>query len=277
MTITLSVSTSIISYKLHVKKEDMQTRKRAVIENDNNFLELTSFRKPRKEKHALFHNDRIDFDETFVDQRTGIQMKICLHPMQSLGAGAYRGFGLYILQRVEKDTIFAISEEPLHKMDLVKYSAEDYSKNGWIIFGNYASKRDMTTMFANTRAPINEFEIETANCELRDRQLPPSFRSWSNVSIHGKFSYLKATRVIKANSWAIVTNYGKGKECLRWGQEPTLRKQQILISRYNSTSIMINTSKQKGNLVCEGCGELIPRSAGKAQAHKFKCSQALKR
>jgi hypothetical protein len=59
----------------------MQTRKRAVIENDDNFVELTSFRKPRKEKHALFHNDRIAFDETFVDQRTGIQMKICLHPM----------------------------------------------------------------------------------------------------------------------------------------------------------------------------------------------------
>ena len=255
----------------------MNTRKRGGCEIDNNFLGLTNFRKPRKEKHPLFHNDRIDFDETFVDQRTGIQMKICLHPMQSLGAGAYRGFGLYILQRVEKNTIFAISEEPLHQMDLQKYTAEEYSNNGWIIFGNHASKRDMATMFANTRAPINEFEIETSNCELRDRQLPPSFRSWSNVSIDGKFSYLMSTRVIKANSWAIVTTYGKGKECLRWGQEPTLRKQQIMISKFNSNTIMVNSNKQKGNLVCEVCGEILPRCPDKAQAHTFKCAQSLKK
>ena len=255
----------------------MQTRKRAGCDNDNNLLVLTSFRKPRKEKHPLFHNDRIDFDETFVDQRTGIQRKICLHPMQSLGAGTYRGFGLYILERVEANTIFAISEEPLQKMDLEKYTAKDYSNNGWIIFGNYASKRDMATMFANTRAPINEFEIETANCELRDRHIPSSFRSWSNISTVGKFSYLLATRVIKANSWAIVTNYGKGKECLRWGQEPTLRKQQIMISKFNSNSIMVNSSKQKGNLVCGGCGEILPRCPDKAQAHTILCAQSLKK
>jgi hypothetical protein len=249
----------------------MQTRKRAYENKDSTCLGLTSFRKPRKEKHPLFHNDRVDFDEIIIDERTGIKMKICEHPMQSLGAGAFRGFGIFVLQRVEANVIFAISEEPLQLMDLATYNVQDYSKNGWIVFGNYASKRNMITMFANTVAPKNEFVFETANCELRDRSLPPSFGT------SGKFSYLRSTKVIPANSWALVTKYGKGKDCLRWGQEPTLRIQQGMMAKFKLNSSIITSSKQIGNLVCEGCGEIYPRSLQKVQAHNITCSQKLRR
>lgn len=249
----------------------MQTRKRASEYNLSTCSGLTSFRKPRKEQHPLFHNDRIDFDEIIIDQRTGIKMKICKHPMQSLGAGAFRGFGIFVLQRVEANVIFAISEKPLQLMDLQTYTVQDYSKNGWVILGNYASQRDMITMFANTIAPKNEYELETANCELRDKSLPSTFGTT------GKYSYLRSTKVIPANSWALVSKYGKGLHCLRWGQAPTLRIQQGMMSKFKVNSAIITSSKQIGNVVCEDCGEIYPRCSDKAQAHNITCSQKLRR
>ena len=51
----------------------MQTRKRASEYNVSTCSGLTSFRKPRKEQHPLFHNDRIDFDEIIRDARRKVK------------------------------------------------------------------------------------------------------------------------------------------------------------------------------------------------------------
>ena len=230
---------------------------------------LKRFRKPIQPKHALYHEDRSDYDEVIVDTKTGKKMILATQPMHVFGAGKTRGVGLKVLERIEAKTIFAISEEPLIKMDLSTYSAKDYNKHGWIVKGEFASKRTMIPMFANARAPIDGFKVEIPNCELVYRQLPKG--ELRNTNLPGMYSYIRSTRVIPANSWAIVQKYGDGPHCLTWGQENTIKRQQRNMAKFQKNTQLLEEMKQFGNDICSECGNFLPRDKNGKQAHFFRC------
>jgi len=230
---------------------------------------LKRFRKPIQPKHALFHEDRRDYDEVIVDIKTGKKMILAMQPMHLPGAGKTRGVGLKVLERIEANTIFAISEEPLVKMDSSTYSVKDYTKNGWIVKGDYASKRTMIPMFVNAIAPINVAEAEIPNCQLRFRQLPKG--TLRNTNLPGMYSYVRSTRVIPANSWAIVPKYGDGPHCLTWGQDNTIKRQQRNMAKFQKNKDLLQEMKQFGNDVCFGCGNFLPRDKKGKKAHFVRC------
>lgn len=230
---------------------------------------LKRFRKPIQPKHALYHEDRIDYDEVIVDTKTGKKLMLATQPMHLLGAGKTRGIGLKVLERIEANTIFAISEEPLTKMDLSIHEVKDYKKHGWIVKGDFASKRTMLPMYVNARAPLNLFETEMPNCELRYRQLPKG--ELRNSHLPGMYSYVRSTHVIPANTWAIVPKYGDGPHCLSWGQDNTIKRQQRNMAKFEKNMDLLEDMKQFGNDVCRECGSFLPRDIKGKKAHFLRC------
>jgi hypothetical protein len=191
------------------------------------------------------------------------------HLMPSLGAGRTRGNGIRVDDDIPANTIFAISKYPLTKMDLETYSAQDYFDNAWVIFGNYACRNNDLTMLANTKVPIDGELIEVANAKLIDRALPADIQAANPDLPTGKYVYLRSIGNISKGSMVILDKYGSGSTCLRWGQDPTIKRQQHNITVYDE-----NLKKRKiGDKVCVNCGHMLPFSTNKKKIHTIKCKE----
>ena len=227
--------------------------------------QLTVFRK-RNYSHPLYDKKQIKKDVPHLDVKTGFTMTAVDHPMPQFGAGITRGFGIRVEETVPANTIFAISKEPLTLMDLENYTAQEYKDNAWIIFGNYACRNNDFCMLANTSAPMDGVKVEIPNAKLIDRTLPLSMQQRKRFP-PGKYVYLRSSRVIHKGSMVILDNYGSGSSCLRWGQEPTIKRQQRNMQLYAE-----NMKKRKiGFDVCKKCACELPFSKADKRAHRITC------
>ena len=88
-------------------------------------------------------------------------------------------------------------------------------------------------MLANTKVPFHGESIEVANAKLRDRALPADIQTANTDLPTGKYVYLRSIRKISKGSMVILDKYGSGSTCLRWGQDPTIKRQQNNITLYD--------------------------------------------
>jgi len=228
---------------------------------------LTVFRK-RNYSHELYDSKQLPKNVPILDVKTGFTMTAVDHPMHGFGAGTSRGFGIRVEDTIPANTIFAISKEPLTLMDLNTYVEQDYLDNGWILFGKYACRNNELTMLANTRAPIDGVKVEVPNTNLVDNCLPATVKE-RNKYPPGKYVYLRSLRIIPKGSMVILANYGNGSTCLRWGQDPTVKRQQRNMVLYAE-----NIKKRKiGFEVCKKCALELPFSVNAKKAHRFTCRQ----
>jgi hypothetical protein len=70
-----------------------------------------------------------------------------------------------------------------------------------------------------------------------------------------------------------LKKYGSGPHCLRWGQEPTLKRQKRNVIRFLESTEMLRRTKQKANKVCDECGIILPRMKNKRNAHNAICAK----
>ena len=234
------------------------------------FLSLQRFRKPSLQNHDLYQIHKYKVGDIVKDDISGVSMEVIDETFSCNGIGSTKGLGLMVLDHVKKDTVFSWTKNPLIEMDLKNYTVAEYKKNGWIIFGTKACPLHELPMLGNTIAPINAFQVEKPNTFLGKGHLPAHLRSQDPDGIYG---YLKATRVIKPNTKALIKKYGSGPHCLKWGQEPTLKRQQRNIIRFLESTEMLKKTKQKANKVCNGCGIILPRSKDKKNAHSMICDK----
>jgi len=114
-------------------------------------------------------------------------------------------------------------------------------------------------MLGNAKAPIDGESIEVPNAKLIDHVLPEKFqKSNSDLPTGGKIS---------RGSMVILDKYGKGSTCLRWGQDPTIKRQQE-----NMKVFAENAKKRKiGEKVCVSCGRILPFTRKHKRIHSVKC------
>jgi len=238
--------------------------------NSPSFQSLQRFRKPSLQNHDLYQIHKYQVGDIVKDDISGVSMEVIDETFSCNGIGKTKGRGLMVLDHVKKDTIFSWTKNPLIEMDLKNYTLSEYKKNGWIIFGNRACPLHELPMLANTVAPINALQVEKPNTFLGTGHLPTDWRSRDPDGIYG---YLKATRVIKPKTKAIIKKYGSGPHCLKWGQEPTLKRQKRNIKRYLESTEILKTTKQKANNVCNECGIILPRMKKKRSIHTTICDK----
>lgn len=238
-----------------------------------NMTELTTFRAPSKQQHPLKIQFTIPLHEEILDEKTNYRFMVVEHPILCDGSGCNRGNGLMVLDDIPAKTVFAITKEPSIVMDLKKYSKAEYIDNGYIVIGeSRASTSQDLVMFANTIAPITASKVEIPNCKfMPPKQLKKGPLRDDNPK--GLYAYLKSTRAIKAKTMVLVDNYGKGSNCLSFGQKSTINKQQRRIKLYQENKKLIKEMKQKGNDVCEFCSQILPRYENKKRAHRLKCNK----
>jgi len=230
---------------------------------------LSTFRK-RNYSHPLYDKKQIKKNVPILDVKTGFTMTKVDHPMPILGAGVTRGYGIRVEDDIPRNVIFAISKDPMTLMDLELYTKQDYVDNGWVIFGtSYACKNNDFTMLANTRAPINGEEVEKSNAKLFNGSLPETFKSVSGLLLPGNYVYLRSTCPILKGSMVVLDNYGKGRYCLRWEQDPTVKRQQQNMILYAK-----NMKKRKiGENVCVNCSVMLPFKKTNKTLHNIKCKE----
>jgi len=235
--------------------------------------ELTKFRAPPKKQHPLKIKFTIPLNEEIVDDKTKYRFKVVEHPILCEGSGSDRGNGLMVLDNIPAKTVFAITKEPSIIMDLKQYSKAEYIANGYIVTGETrASTSQDLVMMANTIAPITSKEVEIPNCKfLAPKQL--KIGPLRDTNPKGLYAYLKSTRAIKAKSMVLVDNYGKGSNCITFGQKSTINKQQKRIQLYEENKKLVKDMKQKGNDVCDFCSQILPRYENKKRVHRMICNK----
>jgi hypothetical protein len=231
---------------------------------------LTSFRKPSLPNHDLYQIHKYEIGDIVKDHISSVTMEVIDETFLCQGIGKTKGRGIKVLDHVKKNTIFCWTEKPLIQMDLELYSQTEYEKNGWIIFGKRACPLHELPMLANTVAPLDADHVEQSNTKLCIGHLPVQLRPQDPDGLYG---YLKSTRVIKPNTNAIIKKYGSGPHCLRWGQEPTLKRQKRNVIRFLESTEMLRRTKQKANKVCGECGIILPRMKNKRNAHNAICAK----
>lgn len=231
--------------------------------------QLTTVYRPRKEQHPLKVRNDIKRNVVYRDPKTQVDMIATDQPFHKKGAGITRGTGVKLCEKQDKGKVIAISKDFLTEMDLEKYTEEEYKKNKWYIRGKCAIPPNDFVMLFNTRAAIDgKGKVEIFNADIKYRSLPLKDGLKKN-NPKGVYAYCILTRVVRAGEFVILKNYGDGRWCLKWGQEPTLKRQAENIARYEE--IEQTKSKQVGNKTCPYCATLIPR--GGIQAHNFVCPQ----
>jgi len=235
--------------------------------------ELTRFRAPPKQQHPLKIKLTIPLNEEIIDEKTNYRFMVVEHPILCDGSGSDRGNGLMVLDDIPAKTVFAITKDPSVVMDFKNFSKAEYIENGYIVTGeSRASSSQDLVMMANTIAPITASEIEIPNCKfLAPKQLKDGPLREKHPK--GLYAYLKSTRSIKANTMVLVDNYGKGSNCITFGQKSTIQKQQQRIRLYEENKKFVNQMKQKGNDVCDFCSQILPRYENKKRVHRMKCNK----
>jgi len=225
--------------------------------------------RPRKPTHPLHVRKTIKVGKVYQDPKTLVEMIPIDQPFKKKGAGVTRGIGVKVCHKQPAREIIAISKEPIAKMDLINYTKEDYKKNGWYVHGENAFPPNEFTQLFNTRAPLDgQGNIEQFNAKIEYGQLPES-KGLRKKHPPGIYCYIRTSRVIRSLEFVILDNYGKGAQCLRWGQEPILKRQAENMARFEM--IESTKSKQVGNVTCRLCAYSIPR--GKINEHNFICSE----
>lgn len=225
--------------------------------------------RPRKAKHPLHVRKTIKVGKLYQDPKTLVEMIPMDQPFRKKGAGVTRGIGVKVCQKQPAGKIIAISKEPIAKMDLNTYTKQDYTKNRWYVKGENAFPPNEFTQLFNTRAPLDgQGNIEQCNATIEYRQLPES-KGLRKKHPPGIYCYIRTSRVICPLQFVILDNYGKGSQCLRWGQEPTLKRQAENMARFEL--IESTKSKQVGNVTCRLCAFAIPR--GGINKHNLICSK----
>jgi hypothetical protein len=249
-------------------------KRKIFVESENSLKstlrKLPGLRRPSLQNHDLYTIQKYEVGDIIRDEKSGFTLEVIDEKFKFRGTGSGKGKGLKVVESVKKNQVFSWSEEPLIEMDLINYTQQDYVKNGWIVFGKLACRISSIPMLANARAPINGSEVEIGNTFLGKGVLPDSLASRYPT---GLYAYLRATSNMQAHSNVVIHKYGNGNASSKWGQDPTVRRQQRNIRRYKESEKKLLLTKQRGHSICNECGKILPRNKNKKLNHPTRCDK----